>query len=112
MVETIRYVACREEIKVVKKIHCSGCNGTASYQSERWPSMKLCYSCVSRVLTWLAIEGLADGNPFAIELASDVFKLKEWNGVHYYEVWGPSQFIGATNHSYSTYGVNLEKSFD
>lgn len=93
----------------MKKIQCSGCvGGVASYQSERWPSLRLCYTCVSKVLTWLILSDLADGNPFAIELADGVFPRREWQGHEYIEVWGPSVYGNAS----SSYAVNLEKSFD
>ncbi len=94
----------------MKKIQCSGCGGVAAYQSERWPTVRLCYSCVSRVLTWLALSDLSDGNPFAIELAKDVFPMREWMGQRYYEAWGPSQYGGSN--CYSTYAINLERKFE
>lgn len=93
----------------MKKFQCSGCRGVASYQSERWPSIQLCYTCVSRVLTWLALSDLSDGNPFAIELAKGVFPKREWMGQHYYEAWGPSIY---GDNSYSTYAINLERKFE
>lgn len=75
---------------------CTSCGGRASYESERFPSVRLCTVCQSLIQHWLITNDLADGNPLFFELAvpanesQPIQILKD--GSKWLAVMGPSKY--------------------